>query len=64
MGAGGNCGGRPEVSEHWGFDVPAIEKRWRIMSGMRAVFAALYAFAANGENLYNSTGIIHCAYLE
>lgn len=35
--------------EHWGFDVPAIEKRWRIMSGMRAVFAALYAFAANGE---------------
>ncbi len=35
--------------EHWGFDVPAIEKRWLIMSGMRAVFAALYAFAANGE---------------
>ncbi len=37
--------------EHWGFDVPAIEKRWRIMSGMRAVFAAPLRFRSKRRKI-------------
>ncbi len=47
--------------EHWGFDVPAIEKRWRIMSGMRAVFAAPLRFRSKRRKSLYGMDAVGCA---